>query len=124
MQVLQSVSEAGRKRRLPGVCRSLVGRRGRAGAPAESMRRFLRQLALGLALLSGAVWLATGAHRGWTHTEITEMRLDAITGIEYPETRKGFVAGLDLLGGGLGVAAVLAGLSFCGRTKKSCQTER
>jgi hypothetical protein len=54
-----------------------------------------------------AVWVATGAHRGWTKTEIVEMHRDEITGIDYPVQRPGFVAGVDLLGAGASVAAIL-----------------
>lgn len=77
------------------------------------MRTTLRILALLVALAVILTWVGTGAHRGWTQTEITEMRVDAITGIEYPETRAGFVAGLDFLGAGLGAAGLMALVSLC-----------
>lgn len=49
-------------------------------------------------IASVATWVATGAHRGWTKTKITEIRTEEVTGIEYPVTRDGFVMGVDLLG--------------------------
>ena len=63
-------------------------------------------------ILTLGLWLATGAHPGWTQTQITEMHRDEITGIEYPEHRDGFVAGLDVLGLGSSVALVLFGLAW------------
>jgi len=54
-----------------------------------------------------ATWLTTGAHRGWTRTQVTVMAHDEVTGIDYPEQRPGFVAGLDLLGAGLGLSLAL-----------------
>lgn len=75
-------------------------------------RTVLRLLA-GLALVGTiGIWVATGAHRGWTKTEITEMKRDEITGIDYPETRKGFVAGFEVLALGAGFAVVLAAASL------------
>lgn len=54
-----------------------------------------------------ATWLTTGAHRGWTRTQVTVMAHDEVTGIDYPEQRPGFVAGLDLLGAGVGLSLAL-----------------
>lgn len=71
------------------------------------LRAVLRGISALLAAGVLAVWLAGGAHRGWTRTEITEMHRDEITGIDYPVQRPGFVAGLDFLGAGAGVAAAL-----------------
>lgn len=76
------------------------------------MKTALRVAAGILALITLGTWLGTGAHRGWTQTEVTEMRIDPITEIEYPEVRRQFVAGVELLGIGLLVAAGLGGLSF------------
>lgn len=71
-----------------------------------------------IVLLAGTgTWLTTGAHRGWTKTEITVMKHDEVTGIDYPEQHKGFVAGLDVLGLSAGLALGLAGLGFALRPK-------
>ncbi len=83
---------------------------------APSLRTVLRWLSAAVFAGVLALWLATGAHRGWTRTEITEMRRDEITGLDYPVQRAGLVAGVDLLGAGAGVAAgLLAGSLFTRR---------
>lgn len=75
--------------------------------------RGVLQLAAVLMLIATVVlWLSTGAHRGWTKTQITDMHRDEITGIEYPVQRDGFVAGVDLLGAGAGVAVGLLAVSL------------
>lgn len=81
------------------------------------MKKALLILALIMALTTVAVWLATGAHRGWTRTTETEMQLDPVTEIEFPVERKRFVMGVELLGGGLFAALALAGISFLFKTK-------
>lgn len=82
-----------------------------------ALRRFLRLAALLIVLAVAGAWAGTGAHRGWTKTEVTEMRRDEITGLDYPVTRRGFVAGLDLLAGGACLAALLFGVSFALRRR-------
>jgi hypothetical protein len=64
---------------------------------------------LGITLV---VWLATGAHTGWTKTRVTTMRIDPITELEYPEIEKKFVAGVDVLGAGTLPALALFGCSY------------
>jgi len=67
-----------------------------------------------------ATWLTTGAHRGWTRTQVTVMSHDEVTGIDYPEQRPGFVAGLDLLGAGIGLSLVLGTPAlFLGRRQQT-----
>ncbi len=84
------------------------------------MKKLLLSCGCVVAIAALVVWLATGAHRGWTRTEITEMRIDPITEIEYPEHRKGFVAGLDFLGAGLLLSAAFIGVSFLiGKRRKT-----
>ena len=68
----------------------------------------LRTLAAVLAVGGVGVWLATGAHRGWTRTSEVEMRRDEITGIDYPVRREKFTAGVEIPLVALGGAAVLA----------------
>jgi hypothetical protein len=48
-----------------------------------------------------AAWLATGAHTGWTKTSVTTMRTDPVTELQYPETRRQLVIGIDILIAGL-----------------------
>ncbi len=59
-----------------------------------------------------ALWLATGAHRGWTQTSKVVVQHDEITGIDYPVREKTFVAGVEILAAGVGLAATLAGASI------------
>lgn len=72
----------------------------------------MRLAALAVLVAAGVLWGATGAHPGWSRTEITEMKHDEITGIDYPVQRPGFVAGVDFLALAGGVAVILFGASF------------
>jgi len=79
---------------------------------SHPLRRFLRLAALAVFLGGLALWGATGAHRGWTKTQITEIQRDEITGIDYPVTRDGLVAGVDLLAAAAGLGVALFGVSL------------
>ena len=68
----------------------------------------LRVLAAALAVGGVGVWLATGAHRGWTRTSEVEMRRDEITGINYPVRREKFTAGIEIPVAALVGAAALS----------------
>jgi hypothetical protein len=68
----------------------------------------LRVLAVALAVGGVGVWLATGAHRGWTRTSEVEMRRDEITGIDYPVRREKFTAGIEIPVAALVGAAALS----------------
>lgn len=68
----------------------------------------LRVLAAALAVGGVGVWLATGAHRGWTRTSEVEMRRDEITGIDYPVRREKFTAGIEIPVAALVGAAALS----------------
>ena len=76
------------------------------------MKKSLQALAALVAVGVIAIWLVTGAHRGWTKTSVQKMTLDEVTGIESPGYEKGFVAGVDFLGAGLVGAGALAGVSL------------
>lgn len=78
----------------------------------------LRLLAVLLFLATATLWIAGGAHRGWTQTQVTELHLDPITGIEYPVYRDAFVPGIELLGAGLLGAALFGGASLIGSRRK------
>jgi hypothetical protein len=73
------------------------------------MKRWLQVLAALLALGTLTLWLATGAHRGWTRTSAAVEKTDEITGLTYREYESRFIAGVDVLGAGLLGALVLAG---------------
>lgn len=81
------------------------------------MKTTFRTLALIVALVVIAVWLATGSNRGWSKTSREIKTLDDITGIEGITHEKAFLPGVDFLGAGLAGAAVLAGASFFVRSK-------
>ena len=68
----------------------------------------LRVLAAALAVGGVGVWLATGAHRGWTRTSEVEIRRDEITGINYPVRREKFTAGIEIPVAALVGAAALS----------------
>jgi hypothetical protein len=76
------------------------------------MKRILQILAVLVLLAAGATWLATGANRGWTKTEVQVKTLDPVTEIEGISYRKKFQPGVDFLGAAFGGAALLAGASF------------
>lgn len=76
------------------------------------MKKALQVLAALVAVGVVAIWLATGAQRGWTKTSLQTMTLDEVTGIESPTYRKGFVAGVDFLGAGTLAAGALAAVSL------------
>jgi thymidine phosphorylase len=83
------------------------------------VKRILRIIVLVVALATVGVWLATGAHRGWTRTSETVMEVEPITGLEHPVETKKFVMGVELLGAGLGLAFALAGGSFLFKSKQT-----
>ena len=82
------------------------------------MRRNLRVIAASLAVLCVGIWIAFGANRGWTETTSTWMAKDPVTDIEYPVVEASFRPGVDLLGVGLLVSALLAGVSFAFKPKQ------
>jgi hypothetical protein len=72
----------------------------------------LRGAALALLVGGFGLWLATGAHLGFTRTSVVTMKRDEVTGIDYPERRPGFVAGVEIPLGTAAAAIVLALLSL------------
>lgn len=78
---------------------------------ANRRSALLRYAAIAALLATVVTWLGTGAHLGWTQTTLTTLQHDEITGIDYPVHRAGFVAGIEVLAAGLGVAAALAAAS-------------
>lgn len=81
------------------------------------MRRALQLLALALVLSAGGLWLATGAHRGWTRTSVPVKTVDDVTGIEGISYHPGFVPGVHFLGMAVIGAGALAGVSFLFRNQ-------
>lgn len=72
----------------------------------------LRLTAATILLAVLGLWVATGAHFGWTQTSRVIQQHDEITGIDYPVREPGFVAGVEVLLGGAVVAAALGGASL------------
>lgn len=88
------------------------------------MKRTFRILALAIALLASVAWLGLGANRGWTRTVVPVKTVDSVTGLEGIENRKQFVPGVDLLGGALLAAGMLAGISFIFRNEQTNQQKQ
>lgn len=65
-----------------------------------------------------AVWLATGAHTGWSQTRIPHTIVDEITEIEAVVFEDGFVAGVDFLGSAFLAAAILCAIRWMIRRRK------
>ena len=82
------------------------------------MKRALRLLSVLVAVVAIVGWLAGGANRGWTRTTQPVKIVDEVTGIEGIRYEKKFVPGLELLGGALICAALLAGSSFLFRNQQ------
>lgn len=84
------------------------------------IHRHLRFAAAGLAVGGAGLWLATGAHRGWTRTSEVEMRRDEVTGIDYPVRVDRFTAGIEIPLAALAGAALLAGgAALIGRSTRA-----
>ena len=82
-------------------------------------KRSLRWTAVALAMVSLVLWLALGANRGWTKTNVTRMARDPVTELDYPVTEKKFVPGIDFLGTCWIFAIVLTSVSLLGRKSKN-----
>ena len=90
-------------------------------------RRVFRTVALLLFVAAMALWLATGANRGWTKTTVPVKRTDEVTGITVDDYQKRFVPGVDFLGAALLGSVILAGASFLihkPQTKTSSQERK
>ena len=77
----------------------------------------MRLVAVLLAISCVSAWFFLGANRGWTRNSETRMEKDPVTEIEFPIVEKRFSPGLELLAGGLFVAAALAAASMFVRSK-------
>ena len=77
-----------------------------------TVRRILQLGSLVIVFGAAALWVFTGANRGWTKTSEPRKTLDEVTGIEGITYEKRFVPGLDFLGGALLGGGILAGASL------------
>ncbi len=76
------------------------------------MRTKLRVATFVLALIITAVWFFGGPNLGWTQTSVAQKQKDPVTKLEVNVYEPRFVPGIDFLGAGLAVAALLAAGSF------------
>lgn len=81
------------------------------------LQRGLRFTAVLIFAATAITWLATGAHRGWSRTSTVTMQRDEITGIDYPVEQANFVAGVEVLAAGVGLAVLLGGASLLVRAR-------
>jgi hypothetical protein len=86
------------------------------------VRTNLRVTALLIALVVTAFWFFSGPNLKWTKNSVTYKEKDPVTELEVDRYKKQFVPGIDFLGGGLGVAALIGVSSFLFR-KKPAQPE-
>lgn len=89
------------------------------------MGRYLRIIGIIAAIAAVAIWLALGAHTGWTQTSVAVKKTDPVTEIEYDEWQDRFVPGVDFLGATLLGSGLLIGFSFLlpGAKLKNSKTE-
>ena len=76
------------------------------------MKRILQSLTLVIVLAAAVIWLATGANRGWTKTEVQTESIEPVTEMRVLHNEKKFLPGVDFLGAALAGAALLTGASF------------
>jgi hypothetical protein len=88
------------------------------------MKRGVQIVAVLLAVVTLALWFAKGANPGWTKNRVQVKTVDPITEIEQVTWEDRFIPGVEILGGGLFVAAVLfAGSLFIRKANKQQQTQ-
>lgn len=87
-------------------------------ATATLLTGSLRVAAAGVLLAVLALWVATGAHRGWTQTSKVTMQHDEITGIDFPVREKAFVAGVEVLAVGVAAAGAFAAASLVAQRRR------
>jgi len=82
------------------------------------VKKTLRILAIIVLLAAVGIWLAKGAHRGWTVNNIERRATDPVTGLTKSTWEKGFIPGWDCLTAAALTSAGLAGVSCLLRSKK------
>ena len=61
------------------------------------MKKSIRYLSLFIIITSLFLWIATGAHTGWSKNRIAIERIDPVTEIAYPVYQEKWVLGVDFL---------------------------
>ena len=75
------------------------------------MKKIAHILAAIIAIATFAIWGFGGFHTGWTQTSIPVNGIDEITGIEYTTYEDGFIAGIDVLSGGIALAVAISAIA-------------
>jgi hypothetical protein len=81
------------------------------------MRTGFRLVALGVAVVTLALWFFGGPNPGWTKTRVAVPIQDEITGLEGVRWEHHFLPGVDFLVGGFAAAGALWGVSFAFRKR-------
>jgi hypothetical protein len=76
------------------------------------MKRVLQFTAAIVLAITLAWWFFAGANAGWTKTSVATMKIDAITGIEYPVWEKRFVPGVDFIALGATISGLVLGIAY------------
>ncbi len=71
------------------------------------LTRWLKRVALLLFLVTIGTWIYTGAHFGWTMTQVQEIQIEEITEMEMVVFHDRFVAGIDFLAAGVSLSLLL-----------------
>lgn len=83
----------------------------------DRLSRILRWSALAVGAAGLGVWLAAGAHWGWTQTSTVTMQRDEITGIDYPVRAAAFRPGVEIPLLATATAAMLGGIAWVSRRR-------
>ena len=91
-----------------------------ASGPAPSggiaaWRILLRGAGVLIAMFVFCFWAAKGYHRGWTQNRVPVPQIDPVTEIEYIAFEERFVPGVDVLGGGVLLGALIFAVTFIPR---------
>lgn len=81
--------------------------------------RFLRWSALAVSATGFGVWVAAGAHIGWTQTSVVTMQHDELTGIDYPVRAAAFRPDVEVPLLATGTAALLGGIGWAAHRRAS-----
>jgi hypothetical protein len=76
------------------------------------MKSKMNMAGAALFLLSLIVWGTGGFHTGWTQTSIEVQGVDEITGLEYTQTKDGFVPGIEFPVAGAAGGILLIAISL------------
>ena len=85
-------------------------------------RRLARYAALAVAVATIGFWAAKDGRLGWSQDRVPVKQIDEITGLEHVTYEDRYVPGVDFLGGGLGISALLLVVSFFVRQKSNSTT--